>query len=114
MSRNQLFHKQSPDERIRDSLTVNNMFCLVTDYGISSNSYSYIRINGKRHAIHRYMYEKHIGKIPEGYVIDHLCENIKCVNPYHLEAVTCRENVLRGTGITSRQALDINVDQEGK
>jgi hypothetical protein len=28
--------------------------------------------------------------------IDHLCRVRHCVNPDHLEAVTCRENLLRG------------------
>lgn len=45
---------------------------------------------------HRIAYEMLIGPIPEGLVIDHLCRNKSCVNPAHLEAVSQRENVLRG------------------
>lgn len=41
---------------------------------------------------HRYFYAHFSGPIPAGYHIDHLCENAKCVNPDHLEAVTPYEN----------------------
>jgi hypothetical protein len=36
-----------------------------------------------------------IGPIPEGLHLDHLCRNPPCVNPAHLEPVTCAENLRR-------------------
>jgi hypothetical protein len=36
--------------------------------------------------------------------IDHLCRNPSCSNPNHLEAVTRRENILRGAGPTALKA----------
>jgi len=45
---------------------------------------------------HRVMYELRVGPIPGGLEIDHLCRNRRCCNPAHLEAVTRRENVMRG------------------
>lgn len=45
---------------------------------------------------HRFSYVLHKGEIPAGLEIDHLCRVRCCVNPDHLEAVTHRENGLRG------------------
>jgi len=46
--------------------------------------------------LHRIIYELIKGKIDDKLELDHLCKNTGCVNPDHLEAVTHRENVLRG------------------
>lgn len=44
---------------------------------------------------HRAVYELYYGPIPKGLHLDHLCRVRHCVNPAHLEPVTCQENVLR-------------------
>jgi hypothetical protein len=46
--------------------------------------------------VHRFSYETMVGPIPSGMQLDHLCRNRLCVNPDHLEPVTCRENLARG------------------
>lgn len=51
----------------------------------------------KRWYAHRWTYAQAKGPIPAGLTIDHLCRNPSCCNPDHLEAVTHRENVLRGS-----------------
>jgi hypothetical protein len=45
---------------------------------------------------HRWSYEHHVGPIPEGPQLDHLCRTPACVNPGHLEPVTSAENTRRG------------------
>jgi hypothetical protein len=44
---------------------------------------------------HRWYYLEHVGPIPEGMHIDHVCQTTTCVNPEHLEVVSALENLRR-------------------
>ncbi len=72
--------------------------------GKSSAGYGRYKINGKFHSPYRVLYEIVREEIPDKFVIDHLCRVPACVNPWHLEPVTNRENTLRGVGLTAQNA----------
>jgi hypothetical protein len=70
----------------------------------NNRGYGMFGMGGKMRPAHRVAYELWIGLIPEGLDIDHLCAVRHCVNPSHLEAVTHRENLLRGSGFAAVNA----------
>lgn len=67
------------------------------------------RRDGGTRLAHRALYEHLVGPVPDGYDLDHLCRNPACVNPDHLEPVTHRENMRRGSNarLTAAQVGEI-------
>jgi hypothetical protein len=66
----------------------------VGDDGYGVMSIYHGPMKGERYA-HRVSYLMHKGDIPDYLEIDHLCRVRCCVNPDHLEAVSCKENTRR-------------------
>lgn len=66
--------------------------------------YGQFRVGQRNMGAHQFAFEHFKGPVPEGLEIDHLCRTRHCVNPYHLEAVTCQENLLRGDTINAKNA----------
>lgn len=64
---------------------------------LNSAGYGRFYSQGRMALAHRISYLAHRGSIPPGLQLDHLCRVRSCVNPDHLEPVTQRENILRGT-----------------
>lgn len=89
-------------DRLMDAVTLDENDCwLVASEGTYTQVMASVGIN---YYVHRLTYAAFREPIPDGLVIDHLCKVKNCCNPWHLEAVTQRENVLRGDTIPARHA----------
>jgi len=78
-----------------------NTGCWLWIGGRDTDDYGVIWHDRTTHRAHRVIYESVRGLIPDGLQLDHLCRTTCCVNPDHMEPVTCRENLLRGKTIAA-------------
>jgi len=69
--------------------------CWVWQGRPGTNGYGKSSVDGRSTSAHRVVFEQVRGPIPEGMVLDHLCEVRLCVNPEHLDLITPSENTAR-------------------
>jgi hypothetical protein len=79
----------------RYAIDANGCWLWIRASYVHRGGYGAITANGKAWRAHRLSYEVLVGPIPEGLVLDHLCNTPQCINPEHLEPVTVAENTLR-------------------
>jgi hypothetical protein len=94
-------------ETLRSRIQVVETGCWLWLGIINAEGYGRIYVGGTTPELqaHRVVYEQVRGLIPTGLTLDHLCRFPGCVNPAHMDPVTMRENILRGTGPTARNAV---------
>ena len=65
---------------------------ICTSHARNQSGYPRITYKGKYPHMSRYLYEKNYGKIPDGLIIRHKCDNPNCINLAHLELGTHKQN----------------------
>ena len=89
-------HKIPLKERLLlQSMPVTESGCWIWMGKHNADGYGVLRNKIRVVSAHRTSYELFKGPIPDGLVIDHLCNVTLCVNPDHLEAVTDAVNLQR-------------------
>jgi hypothetical protein len=94
-------------DRFFDKLSLDENGCWIWNASKERGGYGQFWVGSKREKTwrrrkaHRVAYEAFRGEIPADRELDHLCRVRECVNPWHLEVVTHRENCLRGNAPTA-------------
>lgn len=100
-------HRTPVIDRIMAKVSESEAGCWIWQGGDNGIGYGVVGLGGQRGPrayVHRLTYEHFIAEIPNGLVLDHLCRTTLCCNPWHLEPVTNRVNLLRGVGISALAA----------
>lgn len=80
--------------------------CHIWLLSLNKDGYGQEWAGGRSLKAHRAAYERSVGKIPAGMVLDHLCKTRSCVNPDHLQPVTPFENARRRPTHLTKIGLD--------
>lgn len=78
--------------------------CWIWKASLGRGGYGGFYAGRKRYKAARVAYAISTGNMPTDLVPDHLCRVHACVRPSHLEAITFRENILRGTAPSALSA----------
>jgi len=90
--------------RIASRIEITDSGCWEPSFSRDTSGYAQVSFMSGMELVHRITFTAFHGYIPSRLQIDHLCRNRACCNPAHLEAVSPRDNSLRGDTIIARNA----------
>jgi len=73
--------------------TVDKNGCHICNSHKRSQGYPVAHRGGKTVRLHRYIWEKYNGAIPDGSCVCHSCDNRQCINPEHLHLGSSTDNM---------------------
>ncbi len=65
-----------------------------TSHKPGKKGYTNFSMDMGQYRLHRVMYEAFIGEIPDGMILCHSCDNVRCINPQHLFIGSNKDNSL--------------------
>lgn len=77
------------------AVTLENGCFIQLSHKLTVDGYIQRTSKGKTERFHRTMWKHFHGEIPEGYEIDHLCNNRACFNVEHLQCLSKREHSIK-------------------
>lgn len=88
--------------RLHEKIVRSEQGCWLIHTSINNQGYAVIWYEGRMQLAHRVAYALYVDDVPAGSVLDHaVCETTNCCNPWHVEPVTQRVNVIRGRSYAS-------------
>lgn len=103
---------RSVEERLYAKAVAGPNGCIVWTAAKTPNGYGKFQLGVRKTGLaHRIAYELKVGPVPAGLHLDHLCRNRLCINHWHLEPVTCKENLMRGEGPPALNAAKTHCPQ---
>lgn len=81
--------------------------CLIWTGDLNERGYGRIVSAGRKVRVHRYVYQRANGAIPQGAEVDHTCHNRACIELSHLRLVTRKQNLENLSGAREFSATGV-------